>query len=136
MFAIVWVLVLGRFDPKFVKWGAFQINCFIIGAVTASVLLAYILSFWPVVCIGAVEKPLQIVVIGFVGCIAAYWYLYSGAASHFVIKYLGIHDWWGDIIGIVIATVAAFIVAGIILRLAMKLIKRRTEQNTAADGGG
>ena len=68
LFAIVWVLVLGRFDPKFGKWGAFQINCFMIGAVTASVLLAYILSFWPVVCIGAVEKPLQIVVIGFVGC--------------------------------------------------------------------
>lgn len=123
--AVVWVLILGRFEPKFGKWGTFQIDCFIIGAGTVSVLLAYVLAFWPVVRIGAVRSTIPILVISLVGCGAAYWSLQSGIASRIGLHYLGIRDWWGDAVGVVVATTGAFIAAAVGVRAVTGLIKRK-----------
>ncbi len=123
--AVVWVLVLGRFEPKFGRWGTFQINCFIIGAGTVSVLFAYVLAFWPAVRIGAVRSTAPILFISLVGCGAAYWSLQSRIASRIGLHYLGIRDWWGDAIGVVVATAGAFIAAAVVARAFRGLIKRQ-----------
>jgi hypothetical protein len=129
--AVVWIFVLGRFEPKFGKWGTFQIDCFIIGAGTASVFLAYVLAFLPFIRIGAVCNTLQILVVTLVGCGAAYWSLLSGIASHIGGQWLGINDWYGDAIGVVIATAAAFTAAAVVVRLVTAFINRRTEHPVA-----